>query len=139
MSETILDDMPQEDGTAVSQDPVAQAAALLKECFPDVVSDETRDGYSGLVVSADKLVEVATALRDDIGFNYLSSVTGVDQIQDNKMEVVYHTYSIGSGRGRTGAACTGRPRRACCSFPYACLAGRRLSRARGVGFIGHSF
>lgn len=99
MSETILDELPQEDGTAVSQDPVAQAAAMLKERFPDAVSDETREGYSGLVVSADKLVEVATALRDNIGFNYLSSVTGVDQIQDNKMEVVYHTYSIDQGGG----------------------------------------
>src|SRR5690606_22326937 len=70
---------------------------LLKERFPDAVTDDTRDGYSGLMVAPEKLVEVATALRDDIGFNYLSSVTGVDQINDNKMEVVYHTYSIDQG------------------------------------------
>ncbi len=97
MSDMILDDMPQEDGTAVNQNPVERAAALLKERFPDAVSDDTRDGYSGLMVTPEKLVEVATALRDDIGFNYLSSVTGVDQITDNKMEVVYHTYSIDQG------------------------------------------
>jgi NADH-quinone oxidoreductase subunit C/D len=79
------------------QNPVERAAALLKERFPEAVSDDTRDGYSGLMVSPDKLVEVATALRDEIGFNYLSSVTGVDQINDNKLEVVYHTYSIDEG------------------------------------------
>ena len=95
MSDTILDEVPQgENGTAVSQNPVEQAAALLKERFPDA---DTRDGYTGLMVSADKLVEVATALRDDIGFDYLSSVTGVDQLSDNKLEVVYHTYSIDQG------------------------------------------
>jgi NADH:ubiquinone oxidoreductase subunit C len=36
-------------------------------------------GTSGLMVSPEKLTEVALALRDEIGFNYLSSVTGVDQ------------------------------------------------------------
>ncbi len=97
MSEMILDDQPQDDGTAVDQNPVERAAALLKERFPDAVTDETRDGYTGLMVSADKLVEVATALRDDIGFDYLSSVTGVDQLEDNKLEAVYHTYSIDQG------------------------------------------
>ena len=97
MTDTILDEIPQNDEAAVSQNPVERAAALLKERFPDAVTDETRDGYSGLMVSPDKLVEVATALRDDIGFDYLSSVTGVDQLEDNKMEVVYHTYSIDQG------------------------------------------
>ena len=97
MSEMILDEQPEDGGTAVDQNPVERAAALLKERFPDAVTDDTRDGYSGLMVSPDKLVEVATALRDDIGFNYLSSVTGVDQIKDNQMEVVYHTYSIDQG------------------------------------------
>ncbi|MAT97384.1 MAG: NADH-quinone oxidoreductase subunit NuoD [Anaerolineaceae bacterium] len=95
----ILDDQPQDDGTAVNQNPAERAAALLKERFPEAVTDETRDGYTGLVVSADKLVEVATALRDDIGFDYLSSVTGVDQLEDNKLEAVYHTYSIDQGGG----------------------------------------
>ena len=99
MSEMILDDQSQDDGTAVNQNPAERAAALLKERFPDAVTDETRDGYTGLMVSADKLVEVATALRDDIGFDYLSSVTGVDQLDDNKLEAVYHTYSIDQGGG----------------------------------------
>jgi NADH-quinone oxidoreductase subunit D/NADH-quinone oxidoreductase subunit C/D len=103
MSELILDaPEPQDEemmevATAVSDDPVARAAALLKERFPDAVTDETREGYSGVVVSADKLVEVATALRDDFGFNYLSSVTGVDLFSENKLEAVYHTYSLDQG------------------------------------------
>ncbi|MCP4360715.1 MAG: NADH-quinone oxidoreductase subunit D [Chloroflexi bacterium] len=90
---------PQAEGVGVAayDNPVAAAAALLKERFSDAVQDETRDGYDGLVVDADRLVEVATALRDEYGFNYLSSVTGVDQIEDNKLEVVYHTYSIDKG------------------------------------------
>ncbi|MCA9926874.1 MAG: NADH-quinone oxidoreductase subunit D [Anaerolineales bacterium] len=81
----------------VNDDPVAQAYAVLKERFPEDVQDDARDGYSGLAVSADVLPEVAMALRDELGFNYLSSVTGVDLIEDSKMEVVYHTYNLEQG------------------------------------------
>jgi NADH-quinone oxidoreductase subunit D/NADH-quinone oxidoreductase subunit C/D len=99
MSEMTLDaPEPQATGAATIYDnPVAEAAALLKERFPNVVIDEPRDGFSGLRVTADQLTDVATALRDEYGFNYLSSVTGVDLIDDNQMEVVYHTYNIEKG------------------------------------------
>ncbi len=86
------------DGTPdVYENPVAEVTAVLKERYPDAVVDDERAGYGGVVVSADKLVEIATELRDELGFNYLSSVTGVDLIGDDKLEVVYHTYSIDKG------------------------------------------
>lgn len=37
--------------------PIQEAAARLKELYPDVVSDETREGYEGLVVYADSFTE----------------------------------------------------------------------------------
>jgi NADH-quinone oxidoreductase subunit D/NADH-quinone oxidoreductase subunit C/D len=97
MSETILEAPEAGEIPAVYQDPVAEATAALKERFADAVADDARPGFDGLVVSADSIVEVAKALRDDLGFNYLSSLTGVDLIDENKMEVVYHTYSIENG------------------------------------------
>lgn len=99
MSEMILDSPESDDTPMVQGDPVENAYAVLKERFPDDVTDDTREGYSGLVVSPDKIMEVAEALRDDLGFNYLSSVTGVDLIDDGKLEAVYHTYSIEQGGG----------------------------------------
>ena len=84
---------------APDTDPVEAATAALKEQFPQDIADDTRDRYSGLIVSADRLVEVGEFVRDDLGFNYLSSVTGVDLIEDNKLEVVYHTFSIEKGGG----------------------------------------
>lgn len=97
MSDTILNAPETGDGTAVYANPVDEAIATLKERYPDAVTDDPRDNYDGLMVKADKIVEVAQTLRDDLGFNYLSSVTGVDQIEDGKLEVVYHTYSIDKG------------------------------------------
>jgi len=96
MSEAILE-VPDMGTPEAVTNPVEHAINALKQRFPEGVSDETRDGYSGLVVAADKLPEVARTLRDELGFDYLSSVTGVDLIDDGKLEAVYHTYSIDQG------------------------------------------
>lgn len=79
-------------------DPVESAEAVLKEKFPEIEND-SRDRFTGLIVPVDKLIEVATAVQTDLGFNYLSSVTGVDLIEDDKLEVVYHTFNIEKGGG----------------------------------------
>ena len=62
----------------------------LTYIFPDVVIKDTRPGYEGYIVQADKLLEVALSLRDNLGYDYLSSLTGVDYLPEGKMEVVYH-------------------------------------------------
>lgn len=80
-------------------DPVEKAVGRLKEKFGEAIQDDTRERFTGHIVPVDQLVEIAEFLRDDLGFNYLSSVTGVDLIEDGKMEVVYHTYSIREGGG----------------------------------------
>ncbi|HUN23674.1 MAG TPA: NADH-quinone oxidoreductase subunit D [Anaerolineales bacterium] len=69
----------------------------LTERFPGAVSKDTRPGYEGYIVSANKLTEVATAIRDEYGYEYLASVTGVDYIADGKLEVVYHASKMSGG------------------------------------------
>ncbi|MEW6717399.1 MAG: NADH-quinone oxidoreductase subunit C, partial [Chloroflexota bacterium] len=66
--------------------------------FPEVVRLDERQGYQGYIVEAGHLVEVATALRDEFGYDYLSSVTAVDYLPDGLMEVVYHAYRTTGGR-----------------------------------------
>jgi len=58
--------------------------------FPGAVIADERKGYSGYLVQADKLIEVATSLRDELGYDYLVSLTGVDYLPEGKMETVYH-------------------------------------------------
>lgn len=67
--------------------------------FPGVVSADTRPGFSGFIIEKEALLEVATALRDEMGFDLLSAVTGVDYFPENKMEVVYHAYRTTGGPG----------------------------------------
>ena len=79
--------------------PTTTTAPKLEELFPGAVTPDTRKGYSGYMVTADKLVEVATYLRDQAGYNYLSSVTGVDYLEAGKLESVYHFYNVQTGGG----------------------------------------
>src|SRR5258708_12282635 len=70
----------------------AVAGQALAARFPDSVTRDARAGYQGWIVEKDKLVEVATALRDDFDFDLLSHVTGVDYFPDN-IEVSYNVYN----------------------------------------------
>ncbi len=48
------------------------------------------------VVAREHLVDVARHVRDELGFELLSNVTGVDYLgrEDDRFEVVYHLYSV---------------------------------------------
>lgn len=65
--------------------------------FPEYLAADERKGYSGYVVQSDHLIEVASALKNDWGYDYLSSVTGVDYLPDGYMEVVYHLFRSTGG------------------------------------------
>jgi NADH-quinone oxidoreductase subunit C/D len=67
--------------------------------FPGMVTADSRPGYSGFIVNKENLVEVATAVRDEFGFDLLTSLTAVDYLAENKMEVVYNAYKTTGGAG----------------------------------------
>lgn len=70
----------------------------LKERFPSAVKDDTRSGYEGVIVDAATLPEFARVIRDEYGFNYLSSLTAVDYLgHGDHLEVVYHAFRVPSG------------------------------------------
>jgi len=79
--------------------PVSTLTVDLAARFPGIVTPDTRPGFSGFIVEKDKLIEVATAIRDEMGFDLLTAVTGVDYLPENKMEVVYHAYRTTGGPG----------------------------------------
>jgi NADH:ubiquinone oxidoreductase subunit D/NADH:ubiquinone oxidoreductase subunit C len=71
----------------------------LSARFPGSASADVRPGYSGWIVEKGKLLDVTQALRDEFGYDYLSSVTGVDYLPEGKMEVVYQVYKTTGGPG----------------------------------------
>jgi NADH-quinone oxidoreductase subunit D/NADH-quinone oxidoreductase subunit C/D len=87
------------------------------------------------------LREVAVAARDEFGYDYLSSVTGVDYIDDGKFEVVYHAYRTSGGPALVLKAQTPREEPVVPSlvpvYPGADFQEREVWDMYGVRFDGH--
>ena len=71
--------------------------------FPEAISLDERKGYDGFILKSESLREVATVLRDEMGYDYLSSITAVDYLTDKEdeesyFEVVYHLYKSTGGK-----------------------------------------
>lgn len=81
---------------------IDEAIDNLQAHFPNAVSRDDRDGYGGVVISTENLREVAAYIKDDLGFDYLSSLTAVDylgegQHSEDHLEMVYHAYRTSGG------------------------------------------
>jgi len=113
----------------------------LEERFPGTLTPDTRPGYAGYIVQTDKLQEFATRLRDEFGFDYLSSVTGVDYLPEGKMEVVYHAYQSTGGSALVFKVQTPRENAVVPSltpiYPGAELQEREAWDLLGIRFEGH--
>jgi len=113
----------------------------LENRFPDFVTPDNRIGYEGILVKPKKLVEVATVLRDDMGYDFLSSVTAVDYLLENKMEVVYHAFKSIGGPGLVFKVQVPRANPVVPSlvsvYPGADLQEREAWDLMGIQFDGH--
>ena len=69
----------------------------LSVMFPGNVTADIRQGYSGWIIKKEALVETAKIIRDQLGYDLLSSLTGVDYPEQNILEVVYHAYKTTGG------------------------------------------
>jgi len=70
--------------------------AKLKDKFTQAngYSISEINNYPSLEIPKDKLVETAIILRDELGFNQLRDVVGVDRFtKTNRFECIYNTYS----------------------------------------------
>ena len=70
---------------------------LIAEFGETVILTSVEDGlYPFLEIDPDKLVEVCAFLTKDEGcyFDYLSNLTGVDLLEENKIEIIYDLVSI---------------------------------------------
>lgn len=70
---------------------------MLVRRFGDAVQPDTRSGYDGVVIDPSRLVEVSKVIRDELGYNLLSSVNYVDYLNDGYFEVVYNAYRVPQG------------------------------------------
>jgi len=80
--------------TEITPESIDGLAAQLQQRFPGAV-ELAPAPYEGLIVASQQLVELATYLRDELGYAYLASITGVDYPEATdglapRFEAVYH-------------------------------------------------
>lgn len=113
----------------------------LEARFPGSVVPDERKGYTGYIVKPTALVEFATYLRDELSYDFLSSVTGVDYLPENIMEVVYHAYKSTGGPGLVFKTQAPRDNAVVPSlvpvYPGAELQEREAYDLLGIRFEGH--
>ncbi|NPV84874.1 MAG: NADH-quinone oxidoreductase subunit D [Anaerolineae bacterium] len=109
--------------------------------FSDGVVEDQRVGYQGYIVAPEHLLDFARALRDECGYDYLTTVTGVDYLADGKMEVVYHAFKTLGGPALEFKVQTNRQNPIVPSlaliYPSAELQEREIWDLFGIRFEGH--
>lgn len=109
--------------------------------FHDIVTPDDRKSYTGYIVPAENLLDFATSIRDDLGYDYLSSVTGVDYYPEEKMEIVYHAYKTSGGEALVFKVQTPRENPEVPSlhsiFPGSDFQEREAWDLLGIRFSGH--
>mgnify|MGYP001386808475 CR=1 FL=1 len=114
----------------------------LTQKYPDGVQLDARTGFGGVIVDRKHLVEIAHVLRDELGYDYLSSATAVDYhgISDH-MEMVYHAYRTSGGPALVFKAQTSREAAEIPSlvsvWPGADFQEREAYDLYGIQFPGH--
>lgn len=102
---------PEAQREAASAVSIEESIACLQASWPQAVKADDRAGYEGIVVDSDHLLAVARAIRDDLGFDYLSSATAVDYLgAGDHLEMVYHAYRTSGGGPLVFKAQTDRDR-----------------------------
>lgn len=125
----------------MSEQTISPAVANLVTRFPDWVLPESRPGYQGYIVQPEHLLVVAQTVRDELGYDYLSSVTAVDFFPADLIEVVYHVYKTTGGPALVFKAQTNRTKSSVPSlvsiYPGAEFQEREAWDLMGVQFDGH--
>lgn len=76
----------------VAPPPPARAMEIstkIKERFPETVVDYMKEKRLKVTTKPEKMREVATFVRDSLGFDHISCVSGTDYIGKNEIEIVY--------------------------------------------------
>lgn len=73
--------------------------ALTERFGDDVTGAALYANEHTVLVSRERIVEVCTFLRDELGFNYLVDIGGVDRFtEEDRFEVFYNLVSIDGGK-----------------------------------------
>jgi NADH-quinone oxidoreductase subunit C/D len=125
----------------LTEQPIVQETTDLSTRFPQLLTPETRANFKGYLVTAENILELLRIARDELGYDYLSSVTGVDDFPQDQMEVVYHLFQTTGGPALEIKVLVGRENPVVPSatplFPGAEFQEREIYDLYGIRFSSH--
>jgi len=71
-----------------------ELASRVSSKFPDLKVDYTREKRLKVTVPSARIKALATMVRDELGFDHPSAVSGVDWRAKNEIEIVYFVSSV---------------------------------------------
>lgn len=74
-----------------------ELASKITDRFPDVKVDWMKERRLKVTTTPARIKDVALFVRDQLGFDHISTVSGVDWIAKNELEVVYFVGSVRQG------------------------------------------
>jgi len=92
----------------MTDQPIVQESTDLSARYPEYLTPDARAGFKGYYVSGANLLAFLRIARDEMDYDYLSSVTAVDYYPEDRMEVVYHLYKTTGGPALELKVQTGR-------------------------------
>jgi NADH-quinone oxidoreductase subunit C/D len=81
----------------MSEQSIGTSFSEIQNRFTEWVVPDPRAGYQGFVIPGDHLIEFSRTIRDEFGYDLLSSLTAVDYYPENRMDVVYHAFKTTGG------------------------------------------
>jgi NADH:ubiquinone oxidoreductase subunit D/NADH:ubiquinone oxidoreductase subunit C len=109
--------------------------------FPKSTRVDDRPGFKGIIVLGDDLIKMLEWIKQELHYDYLSSITAVDDFPEDQMEVVYHLYKSVGGQEIELKVMTDRvsPKvpSAVLIYPGAELQEREVYDLFGVRFLSH--
>ena len=72
-------------------------ASKISAKFPDVKVDYLREKRLKVTTTPNNVKDLALFVRDELGFEHISTVSGVDWIAKNELEIVYFVGSVKPG------------------------------------------
>jgi NADH-quinone oxidoreductase subunit C len=71
-----------------------ELACRVTEAFPEVKVDYVRERRLKISTTPSRIKDIALFVRDQLGFDHISTVSGVDWMSRNELEVVYFVGAV---------------------------------------------
>jgi len=113
----------------------------ITQQFPNSARVDDRPGFKGIIIIAEDLLNILEWVNQELHYDYLSSITAVDDFPEDQMEVVYHLFKSVGGQEIELKVMTDResPKvpSAVYIYPGAELQEREVYDLFGVNFLNH--